>query len=139
MLIGFSGNQQSQDFHLSESEADSQCIKEAYRKGVLLAFFNVYAPDIVQLPGDPCIGEGGWMDGSDPYRSEFYVMVNRLVLGQSGDIILIEEQAPCGGGPGTSVVGVRSPADISFGKAQDALTDQSDLIRFAFNLTERNT
>jgi hypothetical protein len=118
------------------SGVDSNWLGPAYKSGVVVVIFNTYAPELASLIGDSCILENGWMDGTDPYPGEFYIMVSRLTLGQPEDIALIESQVPCGGGPNRGVTGVKYPAEIYLGKSQNALVNQEDFDRFATNLVD---
>lgn len=75
-----------------------------YRQCVVLAFFNVYAPEVAQLVNDPSVASEGWMDGSQPYPSDFYIIIQRTVSGSLGDCSDADPSGPIGseGGMGKS-------------------------------------
>ncbi len=116
------------------TEVDSNWLGSAYRNGVVVAIFNTYAPEFARLIGDSCMLENGWMDGTDPYPGEFYIIVSRLILGQPDDVAIIESHTPCGGGPNNGVTGLKQPAEIYLDKSQNALVNQEDFDGFVTNL-----
>lgn len=59
------------------AQANADDIARLYRECVVLAFFNVYAPEVAQLVNDPSVSWDGWMDGSEPYPSDFFIIVHR--------------------------------------------------------------
>lgn len=64
---------------------DAADVQALYRQCVLLGFFNVYAPQVAELLADASIAADGWMDGSQPYPGDFYIMVLRSASGSLGD------------------------------------------------------
>lgn len=62
----------------SVDEVNADDLTALYRQCVVLAFFNLYAPEVSQLVNDPSVRSGGWMDGSEPYPSDFYIVVHRV-------------------------------------------------------------
>jgi hypothetical protein len=67
------------------SQIDPAELGLLYRQCVVLAFFNLYSPAVAELVQDPTIREGGWMDGSQPYPGDFYIIVYRQASGSIGD------------------------------------------------------
>lgn len=67
------------------SQIDPAELGWLYRHCVVLAFFNLYSPAVAELVQDPGIREGGWMDGSQPYPGDFYIIVHRQAPGALGD------------------------------------------------------
>lgn len=65
--------------------ADAADLAQLYRQCVVLVFFNVYAPEVAGLVNAPSLMADGWMDGSDPYPGDFYIMVHRRASGSQGD------------------------------------------------------
>lgn len=102
--------------------------KEAYQAGKVIAFLNAYAPDVQYLTGDACIGREGWMDGSDPYPSTFYLIVAMKVTGNSDDVSTILAQATgenCSGM--TAVEGVTGQAGIYTSRSQNSISGGEEL------------
>jgi hypothetical protein len=58
-------------------QVDPEELGRLYRQCVVLAFFNLYSPAVAELVQDPSIRGGGWMDGSEPYPGDFYIIVHR--------------------------------------------------------------
>lgn len=103
---------------------DPNALADMYDQGTVLAFFNTYSPTIADLTGDDCIARDGWMDGSDPYAGEFYIVVAKLVQGNPEDVALINEQATC---DGEGEVKVDGYASIFASRSQNVLKDLSGL------------
>ncbi len=104
---------------------DGDWLAQAYRRGVVVAVFSVYAPELTAMLGDPCLAQDGF--ASEPYPGAFYVIASRLLLGEPDDVALIEAANPCGG---DSVAGVEHPTSFSRSGASNALTDSSDFDTF---------
>ncbi|UYN89780.1 MAG: hypothetical protein KIT08_00725 [Anaerolineales bacterium] len=67
------------------AQVNAEDVARLYRECVVLAFFNLNAPEVAQLVDDPSVAHDGWMDGSEPYPSDFYIIVNRTASGSFGD------------------------------------------------------
>ncbi|MFQ5855728.1 MAG: hypothetical protein ACE5LU_08820 [Anaerolineae bacterium] len=106
------------------SMVDRDWLASAYRRGVVIGAFDVYAPALADLLDDPCIAADGF--AAEPYSSSFYVIVSRLILGQPDDVALIEA-GPCRG----PVAGVRHPAGGTGGRSTYTITNVSDYNIFA--------
>lgn len=87
-----------------------------YRQCVVLGFFNLYSPTVAELIQDPSIREGGWMDGSQLYAGDFYIIVHRQASGSFGDCTGAAPSSssyPQGGlGKSRSQYSLDSPADL---------------------------
>lgn len=59
------------------AQANAEDLAALYRQCVVLAFFNLYSPEVARLVDDPSVRAGGWMDGSEPFPTDFYIMVQR--------------------------------------------------------------
>ncbi len=99
----------------------------AYRQGVVIAAFNLYAPALAELVKDPCIARDGWVSGTDPYPGLFYIIVSRLLRGHPDDINLIETSRSCG----RPVAGIEHPVSGRFQRSTHAVGDLSDYYIFA--------
>jgi hypothetical protein len=53
------------------SQVNRHWIASAYERGVVIAVFNVYAPELAELVDDNCITKDGF--ASEPYPGDFYV------------------------------------------------------------------
>lgn len=106
---------------------DPSSLRLLYDQGTVLVFFNVYSPVIVELVGDECISRDGWMDGSDPYEGDFYVIVSRLIQGSPEDINAIKNESTCDGEVEPVVEG---NASVYANKAQNALDEDATLVEF---------
>lgn len=104
---------------------DDDWLAQAYRRGAVIAVFNVYAPELAAMLGDPCLAQRGF--ASEPYPGAFYVIAYRLLLGEPDDVALIEAANPCGG---DSAAGVMHPTSFSRGGASNGLTDSNDANAF---------
>ncbi len=104
---------------------DRNWVSDAYRRGVVVAAFNVYAPQLAHLVNDPNVAKDGF--ASEPYPGLFYVSVFRLVLGQPDDVALIESA----GSFGEPVAGVQHPVRITGGRSTYAINNFSDYNIFA--------
>ncbi|UYN91545.1 MAG: hypothetical protein KIT70_09305 [Anaerolineales bacterium] len=58
-------------------QANADDLARLYRECVVLAFFNLYTPDIARLVNDPSVRGSGLMDGSEPHPGDFYMIVHR--------------------------------------------------------------
>lgn len=105
---------------------DEAWLASIYRNGVVLVFFNVYAPELARLLSDPCLIQRGF--ASEPYDGPFYVSVYRLALGEPQDVAALNAANSCGG---SSVAGVKSPASFSRGASSNSLDDQNAFASFA--------
>lgn len=65
--------------------ANAEELARLYRQCVVLVFFNLYAPEVAALVNAPSLAAGGWMDGSDPYPGDFYILLHRRASGSQGD------------------------------------------------------
>jgi len=97
---------------------DEAWLASIYRDGVVLVFFNVYAPELAHLLNDPCLIQRGF--ASEPYEGPFYVSVYRLALGEPQDVAALNAANACGG---SSVDGVKDLASFSRGAASNSLDD----------------
>lgn len=104
---------------------DGDWLAQAYRRGVVIAVFNIYAPELAATLGDPCLAQDGF--ASEPYPSDFYVIAYRLLLGEPDDVALIDAANLCGG---DSVAGVKHPTSSSRGGASNTLVDSTDTDAF---------
>lgn len=86
------------------AQVNSDELAALYRQCVVLAFFDLYAPEVAGLLNDPSIAYDSWMDGSQPYPGDFYIIVHRTVSGSQGDCTGAGPSAPPGatGGMGKS-------------------------------------
>jgi hypothetical protein len=57
-------------------------LADAYRRGVVVAAFNLYAPDLADLVADPCVAADGF--ASDPYPGDFFVVSYCAHVGYQG-------------------------------------------------------
>jgi hypothetical protein len=107
---------------------DPSGISSLYDQGTVLVFFNVYSPTIADLVGDECISRDGWMDGSDPYEGDFYVIVSRLIQGSPEDINAIKNESTCDEEvePGD----VEGHASVYSNRAQNGLDVDTTLVEF---------
>lgn len=85
--------------------ADADDVANLYRRCVVLVFFNLYAPEIAQLLNAPHLLADGWMDGSDPYDGDFYILVHRQPSGSQGDCSGAGPSGPPGATGGLSQSG----------------------------------
>lgn len=99
----------------------------AYRQGVVIAAFNLYAPTLAELVKDPCIARDGWVSGADPYPGSFYIIVSRFIRGHPDDIHLIETSGSCG----RAVAGIKHPVSGRFQRSTHAIGSLSDYNIFA--------
>lgn len=59
------------------AQVNAEDVARLYRECVVLAFFNLYSPEVARLVDDPSVRSDGWMDGSEPYPSDFFIIVHR--------------------------------------------------------------
>lgn len=95
---------------------DSDELSRLYRQCVVIAFFNLYSPDVAALLQDPSIRQGGWMDGSQPYPGDFYIIVHREAAASQGD---------CTGAGPTGILGQGGGLGKSL--SQHSLSSAADL------------
>lgn len=112
------------------SLVDRDWLAVAYRRGVVIAAFNLYAPTLAELVDDPCIAQDGWVSGADPYPGQFYIIVSRLLLGHPDDINLIETSRACG----RPVAGITRPVSGRFQRSTYAIDNLNDYNIFAREL-----
>jgi hypothetical protein len=111
------------------SAVDKEWVADAYARGVVVAFFNSYAPAVANLVQDPCIATKGFAD--EPYAGAFWVVVSRLLVGQPEDVALIRSSGSC---PGEQVPGVRGETRQVSGRSQNTLLNTDDSTLFARTL-----
>ncbi|MCW5874524.1 MAG: hypothetical protein KIS88_07760 [Anaerolineales bacterium] len=85
-------------------QVNAEDLARLYRQCVVLAFFNLYSPEVARLVDDPSVRADGWMDGGEPYSGDFYIIVHRTVSGSQGDCTGAGPSGPLGatGGMGKS-------------------------------------
>lgn len=112
------------------SAVDKTWVKKAYRKGAVIAVFNVYAPALAELLDVPGIAQGGF--ASEPYPGDFFIVVSRLILGKPEDVARAQEALDAG---------IEEPAvpagnhlTSTWGRSQDQLIYEDSLNRFALVL-----
>jgi hypothetical protein len=59
------------------SMIDLEWLRAAYRRGVVIAVFNTYAPELTDILNDPYIARDNF--ASEPYPGDFYVIASQLV------------------------------------------------------------
>ncbi len=84
-----------------------------YRQCVVLVFFNMYSPDVALLVKDPTVRSDGFVDGTEPYPDDFYIILHRV--GRH------EGQPEC-----TGEIPVGEFDGLSKSRAQDALETPAD-------------
>ncbi|HRN51770.1 MAG TPA: hypothetical protein PK551_10705 [Anaerolineales bacterium] len=104
--------------------ADADDLARLYRQCVVLVFFNLYAPDVAALVNAPSLLANGWMDGSDPYAGDFYILLHRRASGSQGDC----SGAGPSGSPGAT-------GGLSQGGSQGQLSTQAEFDTFEQVLT----
>lgn len=104
-------------------------LAETYKSNAVIVFFNAYSPTVELLTGDSCIGQDGWMDGSEEYASDFYLMVAISIQGNLEDVGLIEEQYACGVGNG-DIKDVGGNASVYTSRVQNSISDREELKLF---------
>ncbi len=97
---------------------EPEWLAAAYRRGVVVGTFNIYAPDVAALIGDPCVATDGF--ASEPYPGDFFVLAYRATAGPPADVARVEEsyQTSCGAQPAQGVLG---QVAASSGQAADEL------------------
>jgi len=110
---------------------DQGWLSRAYQRGMVIAGFNIYAPELAELVGDACIAEDGF--ASEPYPGGFYVVVSRIILGEPDDRARIEaaKSGSCAAGPSE---GVKGHASVTGGKSTFGLNSANELNLFAIVL-----
>jgi hypothetical protein len=108
------------------STVDPTWLQAAYRRGLVIAIFNAYAPEIGELLGESCIANDGF--ASEAYPDQFFVVVSRVVIGSPPDVARIEKDFACGE---KQVEGVEGQALVSFGRSADTISDTSGRNAFA--------
>lgn len=111
------------------SQVDQEWAMRAYQRGLVIAGFNIYAPELAALVNDPCIATDGF--ASEPYPGSFFVIASHLILGQPEDVALIRSTLACSGG---QVAGVQHWASDRRGRATDNLRNVDDYNLFARTL-----
>lgn len=106
------------------AQANADDIARLYRECVVLAFFNLYSPDVARLVDDPSVSWDGWMDGSEPQPGDFYIMVRRTASGSMGD---------CSGAGPTG--GAGQPGGLGKSRSQYSLVSEEDFEVFVGVLT----
>lgn len=104
---------------------DKAWLMRAYQNGVILVFFDTYAPEIADLLETPCLEQKGF--ASEPYGGPFFVSVYKYVLGDPQDVALLNTNQSCTGG---SVSGVDGRAVSGVGAASDSLMDDRAFVAF---------
>ena len=112
------------------SAVEKAWLKNAYRRGVVIAAINIYAPTLAELLDAPGIAKDGF--ASEPYSGEFFVVVSRLVLGKPEDVIRVQEALDSG----TDEPTIQSNNSVisTWGRSQDQLTYPDSPTRFALVL-----
>lgn len=111
------------------SQVDREWATRAYQRGMVIAGFNIYAPELAALVNDPCIATDGF--ASEPYPGPFFVIASHLILGQPEEVALIRSASACSGGP---VAGVQHRASDRRGRSADNLRNVDDFNFFARTL-----
>lgn len=102
----------------------ADAFQQVYQAGKVIAFLNAYAPEVEYLTGDRCIGMQGWMDGSDPYPADFYLIVAMKVTGSSEDVNTILNSAMNGNCSETQ--GVAGDAGIYTSRSQNSISNAEE-------------
>lgn len=110
------------------SQVDRGWATRAYQRGVVIAGFNIYAPELAELVGDHCIAKDSF--ASEPYAGGFYVIVSRIILGDPNDRARIEaaKSGSCAAGPSE---GVKGHASATGGRSTFELNSANELNLFA--------
>lgn len=112
------------------SQVDKAWLTDAYRQGVVIAVFNVYAPTLAEMLDAPGVSSDGF--ASEPYPGEFYVIVSRLALGPPEDVAGV--QKALNAGAEEPIVSTNAYISTYWGRSTDQLTDEDSLNRFALSL-----
>lgn len=110
-------------------EVDNIWLVDTYQRGMTVATFNVYAPELAELLNDPCIAADGF--ASEPYPDSFYVIASHLILGQPEDVARIREANLCGE---KQVPGIKNWVRERIDRSTDSLDKTDDDKRFAIVL-----
>lgn len=116
------------------SQVDRAWLANAYRRGVVMAGFNLYGPQMADLVNDPCIAKDKF--AADPYPGSFYVIVSFSIAGNNpADVALVEDayQRSCGEEPPAG-----GPSDYvsrASGRSTYDLNNDSDFNLFTQTLT----
>lgn len=109
---------------------DSDWLAEAYRKGVVIATFNVDVPALENILQTSGIAEEGFV--SEPYPSDFFIVVSRLALGKKEDVELVNDALDSGSKE--PIVPAEEYITYTWGKSQDQMIYEDSLNRFAMVL-----
>lgn len=120
--------------HSAISTVDPVWLGGLYQSGVVVAFINTWAPEVARMTDDACIEADGWMDGSDPYPGDFYIVVFRRVINEQGEVVRLAGQLPCNQRPASRDIEGERIAEIYGGRSQYTLDDENDLNRFAIKI-----
>lgn len=112
---------------------DVNWLRTAYRKGVVVAFFNVYGPHVADILNAPVIAQDEFASAS--YQHNFFVIVSSLVLGQNHeDISRIMETLYIGGAYPQNIT---QPVIVNLNRTQDDLRYPDDPVRFSVLLVNQ--
>jgi hypothetical protein len=114
------------------SLVDQDWVSNAYRQGIVIATFNIYAPELANLVEDPCIAKDNF--ASESYSVPFYVSIARLTMGQPEDVALIERDQTCGE---EAVIGIQHPARVMRNRSTYELNSNSDYNIFKHDLASK--
>lgn len=110
---------------------NSDWLAEAYRKGVVIAAFNVDAPTLENILKTSGSAEDGF--ASEPYPSDFFIVVSRLAMGKKEDAVDLVNDA-LDSGTEEPIVPAKDHIEYLWAKSQDQMIYEDSLNRFAMVL-----
>ncbi|MQC26119.1 MAG: hypothetical protein DWG76_01535 [Chloroflexi bacterium] len=111
------------------SEVNREELTQMYQDAVIIAVFNTYAPTLAQLVSDECIGKDGWMDGNDPYKGDFFIIVSKLFQGSLQAQQQLRNQNSCD--VNSSFDNIEGYSGVYASKSQYELASAADFDVFA--------
>jgi hypothetical protein len=108
-------------------------LDDAYRRGVVVAAFNLYAPDLADLVADPCVAADGF--ASDPYPGDFFVVSYRVIVGDADDVARVEQATEESCGQGTAQ-GVQGQVRVAGGRVTNELESDENFTVFELVLND---